>query len=168
MNLLGDAEGAEAEPSCQRRSTTSLQHEMDSKDIWNVDSWLEQAKAARFASRRTTPMVKVLSGGERRRVSRSVKLLMDHPDLLLLDEPTNHLDADTVAWLEEPPGQLRRHWSSSITHDRYFLDNVVGWMLEIERGKGTSPTRATTPIISKRSRSDLDTKRQADAQASTR
>ncbi len=111
-----------------------LQEEMDHKDVWNLESRLEQAAEAL----KLPPMdadVKRLSGGERRRVA-LCKLLMQHPDMLLLDEPTNHLDADTVEWLEQ---HLKEYQGTVIliTHDRYFLDNVVGWMLEIERGRAT-------------------------------
>ncbi|MBI5362487.1 MAG: energy-dependent translational throttle protein EttA [Planctomycetes bacterium] len=107
---------------------------MEHKEIWELDSRLEQAAEAL----QLPPLdadVKKLSGGERRRVALA-KLLMAHPDMLLLDEPTNHLDADTVEWLEH---HLKEYHGAVIliTHDRYFLDNVVGWMLEIERGRGT-------------------------------
>ncbi len=109
-----------------------LSEVMEHKEIWELDSHLEQAAEAL----RLPPMeaaVKTLSGGERRRVA-LCKLLMAHPDILLLDEPTNHLDADTVEWLEH---HLKEYHGAVIliTHDRYFLDNVVGWMLEIERGR---------------------------------
>jgi ATP-binding cassette ChvD family protein len=105
---------------------------MEHHEIWELDSHFEQAAEAL----KLPPMeagVKQLSGGERRRVA-LCKLLMSHPDILLLDEPTNHLDADTVEWLEH---HLKEYHGMVvlITHDRYFLDNVVGWMLEIERGR---------------------------------
>ncbi|MFN0006276.1 MAG: energy-dependent translational throttle protein EttA [Planctomycetota bacterium] len=110
-----------------------LSEEMAHKEIWELDSHLEQAATALGLP----PMdadVKKLSGGERRRVA-LCKLLLNHPDMLLLDEPTNHLDTDAVEWLEH---HLQQYQGTVIliTHDRYFLDNVVGWMLEIERGKG--------------------------------
>ncbi len=157
MNLLGEAEGAEADKLTAEYDR--LQHEMDAKDIWELDSWLGQAKAALCLPPDDTP-VKILSGGERRRVA-LCKLLIDHPDLLLLDEPTNHLDADTVAWLEE---HLASYQGTVIlvTHDRYFLDNVVGWMLEIERGRGTPYKGNYSQYLEARARM-LDVKRQADA-----
>jgi len=110
-----------------------LSEVMAHKEIWELDSHLELAAAALGLP----PMdadVKKLSGGERRRVA-LCKLLLQHPDFLLLDEPTNHLDTDAVEWLEH---HLKEYQGTVIlvTHDRYFLDNVVGWMLEIERGKG--------------------------------
>ncbi|MEO6711532.1 MAG: energy-dependent translational throttle protein EttA [Planctomycetota bacterium] len=109
-----------------------LSEVMEHREIWELDSHLELAADAL----RLPPMdseVKRLSGGERRRVA-LCKLLMAHPDILLLDEPTNHLDTDTVEWLEH---HLKEYHGAVIliTHDRYFLDNVVGWMLEIERGQ---------------------------------
>ncbi len=111
-----------------------LFEEMNHKGIWDLDGRLEQAATAL----QLPPMeadVRKLSGGERRRVA-LCKLLLQHPDMLLLDEPTNHLDADTVEWLEQ---HLKEYEGTVIliTHDRYFLDNVVGWMLEIERGRAT-------------------------------
>jgi energy-dependent translational throttle protein EttA len=110
-----------------------LQERIDAVDAWNLDSRLEQAMDAL----RLPPGdadVSTLSGGERRRVA-LCRLLLRQPDLLLLDEPTNHLDAETVAWLErhlaEYPGTV-----VAVTHDRYFLDNVAGWILELDRGRG--------------------------------
>ncbi|MFH0944140.1 MAG: energy-dependent translational throttle protein EttA, partial [Planctomycetota bacterium] len=131
MTELGEADG----DALKRLSDEydRLQHEMDTRDIWNLESWLDQAKSALCLPEDDAPIGR-LSGGERRRVALA-KLLIEQPDILLLDEPTNHLDADTVQWLE---GHLAAYNGLVIliTHDRYFLDNVVGWMLEIERGKG--------------------------------
>ncbi|MCY3000783.1 MAG: energy-dependent translational throttle protein EttA [Planctomycetota bacterium] len=111
-----------------------LQEEMDHKDVWNLKNRLEQAATALDLPPMEADVTK-LSGGERRRVA-LCKLLLAHPDMLLLDEPTNHLDADSVEWLEQ---HLKEYQGTVIliTHDRYFLDNVVGWMLEIERGRAT-------------------------------
>jgi energy-dependent translational throttle protein EttA len=111
-----------------------LFEEMNHKGIWDLDGRLEQAATALDLPPMDADVTK-LSGGERRRVA-LCKLLLQHPDLLLLDEPTNHLDADWVEWLEH---HLKEYEGAVIliTHDRYFLDNVVGWMLEIERGRGT-------------------------------
>jgi ATP-binding cassette ChvD family protein len=111
-----------------------LQEEIDHRDAWDLEPHLLQACEALRLPPPDSDVTK-LSGGERRRVALA-KLLMQHPDILLLDEPTNHLDADTVEWLEH---HLKDYSGTVIliTHDRYFLDNVVGWMLEIERGLGT-------------------------------
>ena len=110
-----------------------LQDKIDAVDGWNLDRLLE---IAMDALRLPPPdaSVKNLSGGEKRRVA-LCRLLLEKPDLLLLDEPTNHLDAESVAWLER---HLREYAGSVIlvTHDRYFLDNVVGWILELDRGRG--------------------------------
>jgi ATP-binding cassette ChvD family protein len=110
-----------------------LQDKIDAVDGWNLDRHLE---IAMDALRLPPPdaSVKNLSGGEKRRVA-LCRLLLEKPDLLLLDEPTNHLDAESVAWLER---HLREYAGSVIlvTHDRYFLDNVVGWILELDRGRG--------------------------------
>ncbi|RKY18733.1 MAG: energy-dependent translational throttle protein EttA [Planctomycetota bacterium] len=108
-----------------------LQEQIEAKDAWELDRHIEQAMHA-LRLPPSDSMVTKLSGGERRRVA-LCRTLMEHPDLLLLDEPTNHLDADTVTWLER---HLQDYNGTVIlvTHDRYFLDNVVGWMLEIDRG----------------------------------
>ncbi|MFB3884453.1 MAG: energy-dependent translational throttle protein EttA [Thermodesulfobacteriota bacterium] len=110
-----------------------VQEKLDALEAWDLDSRLEMAMDALRCPPGDTP-VKVLSGGERRRVA-LCRLLLRKPDILLLDEPTNHLDAETVAWLEE---HLKRYAGTviAVTHDRYFLDNVAGWILELDRGEG--------------------------------
>jgi ATP-binding cassette ChvD family protein len=110
-----------------------LQEKIDHLDAWDIDSRLEMAMDALRCPPGDTP-VKVLSGGERRRVA-LCRLLLRKPDILLLDEPTNHLDAETVAWLER---HLQQYEGTviAVTHDRYFLDNVAGWILELDRGYG--------------------------------
>ena len=110
-----------------------VQEKLDHLDAWDLDSRLEMAMDALRCPPGETP-VNVLSGGERRRVA-LCRLLLQNPDILLLDEPTNHLDAESVAWLEH---HLQRYEGTviAVTHDRYFLDNVAGWILELDRGQG--------------------------------
>ena len=116
---------------CDRQA--EVQEKLDHLDAWDLDSRLEMAMDALRCPDGDTP-VKVLSGGEKRRVA-LCRLLLQKPDILLLDEPTNHLDAETIAWLEHHlhtyPGTV-----IAVTHDRYFLDNVAGWILELDRGEG--------------------------------
>src|SRR5271168_4225452 len=112
---------------------TKLQDEIEAKGLWDLDSKVDQAMDALRCPPDDAEVTK-LSGGERRRVA-LCKLLLDQPDLLLLDEPTNHLDAESVLWLE---GHLRNYPGAIliVTHDRYFLDNVTSWILELDRGHG--------------------------------
>jgi energy-dependent translational throttle protein EttA len=111
----------------------TVQEKLDHLDAWDLDSRLEMAMDALRCPPPDTP-VKILSGGERRRVA-LCRLLLQKPDILLLDEPTNHLDAESVAWLEH---HLQNYAGTiiAVTHDRYFLDNVAGWILELDRGAG--------------------------------
>ncbi|MSM38452.1 MAG: energy-dependent translational throttle protein EttA [Geobacter sp.] len=122
---------ADFEKLCDRQA--ELQEKLDHLEAWDLDSRLEMAMDALRCPNGDTS-VKVLSGGEKRRVA-LCRLLLQKPDILLLDEPTNHLDAETVAWLEHHlqsyPGTV-----IAVTHDRYFLDNVAGWILELDRGEG--------------------------------
>jgi ATP-binding cassette ChvD family protein len=110
-----------------------VQEKLDHQEAWDLDARLEMAMDALRCPPPDTP-VKILSGGERRRIA-LCRLLLQKPDILLLDEPTNHLDAESVAWLEHHlqnyPGTV-----IAVTHDRYFLDNVAGWILELDRGQG--------------------------------
>ncbi|OPY90911.1 MAG: putative ABC transporter ATP-binding protein [Syntrophus sp. PtaU1.Bin208] len=116
---------------CDRQA--EVQDQLDALDAWDLDARLEMAMDALRCPAGDTP-VKVLSGGERRRVA-LCRLLLQKPDILLLDEPTNHLDAETVAWLEH---HLKTYEGTiiAVTHDRYFLDNVAEWILELDRGEG--------------------------------
>ncbi len=120
MNRLIDRQGA-------------VQEKLDALDAWDLDSRLEMAMDALRCPPGETP-VTVISGGEKRRVA-LCRLLLKKPDILLLDEPTNHLDAESVAWLEN---HLQQYAGTviAVTHDRYFLDNVAGWILELDRGHG--------------------------------
>ena len=116
---------------CDRQGI--VQEKIDALDAWDIDSRLEMAMDALRCPPGDTS-VKVLSGGEKRRVA-LCRLLLQKPDILLLDEPTNHLDAESVAWLEH---HLQKYEGTiiAVTHDRYFLDNVAGWILELDRGQG--------------------------------
>jgi ATP-binding cassette ChvD family protein len=122
---------ADMEKLCDRQAV--VQEKLDHLDAWDLDSRLEMAMDALRCPDGDTP-VTVLSGGEKRRVA-LCRLLLQKPDILLLDEPTNHLDAETVAWLEH---HLQKYEGTviAVTHDRYFLDNVAGWILELDRGEG--------------------------------
>src|SRR5690348_3418036 len=111
----------------------ALQEKIDQLDAWNIDQQLQMAMDA-LRCPPEDAVVDHLSGGEKRRVA-LCRLLLQKPDILLLDEPTNHLDAESVQWLEQ---HLRRYAGTiiAVTHDRYFLDNVAGWILELDRGQG--------------------------------
>src|SRR6266853_1911034 len=123
--------GDEMDKLLQRQG--EVQEKLDHQDAWDLDARLEMAMDALRCPPADTP-VKILSGGERRRVA-LCRLLLQKPDILLLDEPTNHLDAESVAWLEH---HLQSYAGTiiAVTHDRYFLDNVAGWILELDRGHG--------------------------------
>ncbi len=140
VDLLAEFEeinNAFADPDCDMDKLLArqavVQDQLDAADAWELDSRLELAEEALRCPPPETP-VKVLSGGEKRRVA-LCRLLLRKPDILLLDEPTNHLDAETVGWLEQ---HLQRYQGTviAVTHDRYFLDNVAGWILELDRGHG--------------------------------
>ncbi|HEY6681345.1 MAG TPA: energy-dependent translational throttle protein EttA [Propionibacteriaceae bacterium] len=136
-----------------------VQTELDARNAWDIDSQLEQAMDA-LRCPPPDAMVDVLSGGERRRVA-LCKLLLQQPDLLLLDEPTNHLDAESVQWLETHlkayPGAVL-----AVTHDRYFLDNVAQWILELDRGR-THPYEGnySTYLDTKKARLQIEGRRDA-------
>src|SRR5688572_24066888 len=126
-----------------------LQDQIDSQNLWDLDSRVQMSMDA-LGCPPGDADVNNLSGGEKRRVA-LCKLLLEEPDLLLLDEPTNHLDAETVAWLEKHleqfPGAVL-----IITHDRYFLDNVTGWILELDRGRGIPYEGNYTAYLEKKSK----------------
>lgn len=140
VDLLAEFEeinNAFADPDCDMDKLLArqavVQDQLDAADAWDLDSRLELAEESLRCPAPDTP-IKILSGGEKRRVA-LCRLLLSKPDILLLDEPTNHLDAETVAWLEQ---HLQRYPGTviAVTHDRYFLDNVAGWILELDRGQG--------------------------------
>jgi ATP-binding cassette ChvD family protein len=140
VDLLAEFEeinNAFADPDCDMdkllERQAKVQDQLDASDAWDLDSRLELAEESLRCPPPETP-TKNLSGGEKRRVA-LCRLLLSKPDILLLDEPTNHLDAETVAWLEQ---HLQRYAGTviAVTHDRYFLDNVAGWILELDRGQG--------------------------------
>lgn len=129
-NAFGDPD-ADMDKLMERQA--KVQDKLDAAGAWDLDSKLEMAMDALRCPPGDTP-VKILSGGERRRVA-LCRLLLQAPDILLLDEPTNHLDAESVEWLEK---HLQQYEGTviAVTHDRYFLDNVAGWILELDRGQG--------------------------------
>jgi len=139
-----------------------VQEKLDALDAWDIESRLEMAMDALRCPPGDTP-VNIISGGERRRVA-LCRLLLQKPDILLLDEPTNHLDAESVAWLEhhlqEYPGTV-----IAVTHDRYFLDNIAGWILELDRGHGI-PWRGnySSWLEQKQKRLHLEEKQESERQ----
>ena len=160
MDELGEAMAdPDADFDALMAEMGDVQTELDNRNAWDIDSQLEQAMDA-LRCPPPDEIVDVLSGGERRRVA-LCKLLLQQPDLLLLDEPTNHLDAESVNWLE---GHLNSYPGAvlAVTHDRYFLDNVAQWILEIDRGK-THPYEGnySTYLETKKSRLQVEGKRDA-------
>ncbi|MBU0482142.1 MAG: energy-dependent translational throttle protein EttA [Proteobacteria bacterium] len=139
-----------------------VQDKLDALDAWDLDSKLEMAMDALRCPPGDTS-IKILSGGEKRRVA-LCRLLLKKPDILLLDEPTNHLDAETVSWLEQ---HLQRYHGTviAVTHDRYFLDNVAGWILELDRGRGIPwEGNYSSWLDQKQKRLALEEKQESDRQ----
>ncbi len=160
MDQLGAAMGEpDADFDVLMAEMGEVQTELDARNAWDIDSQLEQAMDA-LRCPPPDAMVDILSGGERRRVA-LCKLLLQQPDLLLLDEPTNHLDAESVQWLETHlkayPGAVL-----AVTHDRYFLDNVAQWILELDRGR-THPYEGnySTYLDTKKGRLQIEGRRDA-------
>ena len=139
-----------------------VQEKLDSLDAWDIESRLEMAMDSLRCPPGDTP-VNVISGGERRRVA-LCRLLLQKPDILLLDEPTNHLDTESVAWLEH---HLQQYEGTviAVTHDRYFLDNIAGWILELDRGQGI-PWKGnySSWLEQKQKRLKLEEKQESDRQ----
>src|SRR6187431_1836213 len=133
INAKFGEEMSDDEMSALLERQGEVQEKLDAQDAWDLDSRLEMAMDALRCPPPDT-LIKVLSGGERRRVA-LCRLLLQQPDVLLLDEPTNHLDAESVLWLEQHLAQYAGT-VIAVTHDRYFLDNVAGWILELDRGEG--------------------------------
>ncbi len=160
MDELGAAMGEpDADFDALMAEMGEVQTELDHRNAWDIDSQLEQAMDA-LRCPPPDEIVDVLSGGERRRVA-LCKLLLQQPDLLLLDEPTNHLDAESVHWLE---GHLKAYPGAvlAVTHDRYFLDNVAQWILELDRGR-THPYEGnySTYLDTKKSRLQVEGRKDA-------
>ncbi|HRK29696.1 MAG TPA: energy-dependent translational throttle protein EttA [Tepidisphaeraceae bacterium] len=158
---LGEAlSDEEMEKALERQG--AIQEKLERLDAWNLDAQLDLAMDALRCPPGDTP-VKIISGGEKRRVA-LCRLLLQKPDILLLDEPTNHLDAESVAWLEQ---HLKRYEGTviAVTHDRYFLDNVANWILELDRGEGI-PWKGnyTSWMEQKKKRLELEEKQESARQ----